>query len=159
MSTLPFHLLPEPSDNNPTPDNTPPQIANDEVDESEKLLGLDVLIVEDEAMLALDLTFAIEDAGAQVVGPVHSLDSGLELVNSADFRVDAAVLDVDLAGKDVFPIAERLRALGVPFVFHTGHGDRQHLQSMFPGCTVCTKPTLSDELIGELHRLVARNQA
>ena len=123
----------------------------------ERLLGLDILIVEDETMLALDLSFALEDAGADVLGPSYSVESALALVSRPDFRADAAVLDVDLAGHDVFPVAEKLVQLGVPFVFHTGHGDRLHLTSMFPGAVVCMKPTLSDELIARLREVIARS--
>jgi len=121
----------------------------------ERLLGLDILIVEDETMLALDLAFAFEDAGAEVIGPSHTLDAAMALVSQPGFRADAAVLDVDLAGRDVLPVAYKLVELGIPFVFHTGHGDRQHLTSLFPGAIVCMKPTLSDELVAKLRKLTA----
>lgn len=138
--------------NTPGARTVPAPSANPE----ERLLGLDILIVEDETMLALDLTFAMEDAGAEVIGPSHTLDSAMALVSNPDFRADAAVLDVDLAGKEVLPVAHQLAQLGIPFLFHTGHGDRQHLTSMFPGAIVCMKPTLSDELIERLRELIAR---
>lgn len=125
-------------------------------DPAERLLGLDILIVEDEAMLALDLSYAVEDAGAEVREIAYSLASALALVSQAGFHVDAAILDVDLGGSDVFPVAERLTALDIPFLFHTGHGDRRHLTSLFPGAAVCIKPTLQDELIETLQALVAR---
>lgn len=121
----------------------------------ERLLGLDILIVEDETMLALDLAFAFEDAGAEVIGPSHTLDAAMALVSQPGFRADAAVLDVDLAGREVLPVAYKLLELGIPFLFHTGHGDRQHLTSLFPGALVCMKPTLSDELIAKLRKLTA----
>lgn len=122
----------------------------------ERLLGLEILIVEDEVMLAHDLAFAMEDAGAEVIGPAYTLDQARGTVAEAGFQADAAILDVDLGGRDVFPVARALVELGIPFLFHTGHGDRVHLMSMFPEAMVCMKPTLDSELIAQLQELVAR---
>lgn len=156
MSNYPIFLMPGMSGRTPFDGGMNPLGGNNGQDAAERLLGLDILIVEDEAMLALDLSFAMEDAGAQVMGPVHSLDNALALVGREGFRANAAILDVDLAGRDVYPVAEKLAAMGIPFLFHTGHGDRKHLTSMFPGSVVCMKPTLHDELIGQLQALVSR---
>ena len=98
----------------------------------ERLLGLEILIVEDEVMLAHDLAFAMEDAGAEVIGPAYTLDQARGALEGTDFHADAAILDVDLGGRDVFPVARTLVEMGIPFLFHTGHGDRVHLMSMFP---------------------------
>ena len=78
-----------------------------------------ILVVEDEYMLAQDLSRDLEAAGVRVLGPVASVPETLEIVDGAE-RVDAAVLDVNLAGTMVFPLAEVLRDRGVPFVFVTG---------------------------------------
>lgn len=129
--------------------------AESKPDPAERLLGLDILIVEDEAMLALDLSLSMEDAGAEVIGPAYSLSSAMALVSEPDFRADAAILDVDLSGKDVFPVADKLHAMGIPIIFNTGHGDRKHLSSMFPGAAVCMKPTLVNDLIERLEALLA----
>ena len=56
--------------------------------------------------------------------------------------------------QDVYPVADRLLAAGVPFVFHTGHGDRTELNARFGGALVCTKPTLSEELVAALATLI-----
>ena len=71
---------------------------------SARLAGRRILIVEDEALLALDLAMSFEDAGAEVVGPAGNLQAGLRAVER-EGPIDAAVLDVDLHGKDVYPIA------------------------------------------------------
>ena len=118
----------------------------------ERLLGKRVLIVEDEALLALELQLAFEDEGAEVLGPALSLMKALETVTH-EREIDVAVLDVDLAGEDVYPIAELLLQRGVPFIFHTAHGSRNVLSGLFPGALTCTKPTLPDTLIGHLMRL------
>jgi DNA-binding response OmpR family regulator len=118
----------------------------------ERLLGKRVLIVEDEALLALELQFAFEDEGAEVLGPALSLMKALETVTHAR-EIDVAVLDVDLAGEDVYPIAELLLQRGVPFIFHTAHGSSNVLSGLFPGALTCTKPTLPDTLIAHMLRL------
>ena len=68
-------------------------------------------------------------------------------------EIDFAVLDVDIAGEDVYPIAELLLQRGVPFVFHTGHGSRAHLTQLFPAAVTLMKPTPTDELIGLAQRM------
>jgi CheY-like chemotaxis protein len=118
----------------------------------ERLLGKRVLVVEDEALLALELQLAFEDEGAEVIGPAMSLMKALETVTNAR-EIDCAVLDVDLAGEDVYPIAELLLQRAVPFVFHTGHGSRSELTQLFPGTVTLMKPTLPETLIGHLLRL------
>lgn len=115
----------------------------------ERLLGRRVLIVEDEALLALELQLAFEDEGAEVIGPALSLMAALEAVAHTR-EIDLAVLDVDLAGEEVYPIAEMLLQRGVPFVFHTGHGSRTMLTQLFPGTVTLMKPTLPETLIGYL---------
>jgi len=118
----------------------------------ERLLGRRILIVEDEAMLAMDLEFTFEDEGAEILGPALSLDAAQKLIDSEP-EIDAAVLDVDVGGHDVFPVASRLVERGVPIVFHTGHGSREELDALFPGAVTCTKPTLPAELVMQLRRL------
>ena len=79
-----------------------------------------ILVVEDEAMVSMMLEDMLADLGCRVVGPAASLNSGLKLAQDAE--VDAAVLDVNLAGEKAFPIADVLAARGVPFVYATGYG-------------------------------------
>ncbi|WP_423142058.1 response regulator [Parablastomonas sp. CN1-191] len=118
-----------------------------------RLSGRRILVVEDEAMLALDLEFAFEDAGAHVIGPAVSLDQALSLVSGVA-GIDAAVLDVDIAGRPVIPVAQALSAAGVPFVFHTGHGDRIDLLARFPGARLLMKPVLTERLVAEVVSLL-----
>ena len=118
------------------------------------LAGRRVLLVEDELMLALDVEIALTEEGAEVIGPIDDLAVGLALLDREPV-LDAAVLDIDLHGEDVFPLAERLRARGVPFLFHTGHGDRTALARHFAGVPVCTKPVLSERLVDAVKGLLA----
>jgi CheY-like chemotaxis protein len=117
-----------------------------------RLSGKRILIVEDEALVALDLELAFEDEGAEIVGPALSLGHALDLLEGEQ-AIAGAVLDVDLGGLDVFPVAEILRERGVPFIFHTGHATRESLELLFPGSVTCTKPTQPSTLITELLRL------
>ena len=85
------------------------------------LTGRRVLVVEDESLVAMLLETILEDMGCTPVGPAATVDDGLKM--ATDEQLDAALLDVNVAGKQVFPIAEMLKARGVPFVFSTGYGE------------------------------------
>jgi two-component sensor histidine kinase len=84
------------------------------------LKGSRVLIVEDAVLLALELETGLSDAGATVIGPAYELEEALALL---DQPIDAAVLDANLNGHSVTPVAEVLSQRGVPFVFATGYGE------------------------------------
>lgn len=89
-----------------------------------KLNGKRILVVEDEPLVSMLLEDGLLDAGAQVVGPASTIDEALRLVErlEADGGIDAAVLDINIDGKHVSPVADRLAGLGVPFLFATGYG-------------------------------------
>lgn len=82
-----------------------------------------ILIVEDEPLIAMDLQFIFEDCGYGVLGPVGSVDMALHLLD--DTQPDVAVLDANLCGHSVAPVAERLRSLGVPFVLSSAYDAAQ----------------------------------
>lgn len=89
---------------------------------SQAFAGRRVLVVEDESLVAMLLETILEDMGCVPVGPAATVDEGLQLAGGGQ-PLDAALLDVNVAGKQVFPIAEALKARGVPFVFSTGYGE------------------------------------
>jgi DNA-binding response OmpR family regulator len=111
-----------------------------------------ILVVEDDFLVAKLLAEILESVGWQVVGPVERLARALDAAASEDF--DAAVLDVNLGGQTVYPVAEVLDARRVPFVFVTAHG-REALPSLFSGRPHLGKPFAPRELIGTVARLVA----
>ena len=84
------------------------------------LRGARVLIVEDAVLLAMELETSLADAGARVIGPAYELEEALAML---DQPIDAAVLDANLNGQSVAPVAQALAARGVPFVFATGYGE------------------------------------
>ncbi|MGV9008747.1 response regulator [Brevundimonas sp.] len=89
---------------------------------SQPLSGRNILIVEDETLVAMLLETILEDMGCTPVGPASTVDEGLALIESGT-AMDAALLDVNVAGVKIFPIAEALTARGIPFVFSTGYGE------------------------------------
>jgi CheY-like chemotaxis protein len=89
---------------------------------SVSLQGVRLLLVEDEAMVAIMLEEMLAGLGCEVVGVAGSVAQGLDATEDADQRLDAAILDVNLGGEKVYPVADRLAAKGVPFMFSTGYG-------------------------------------
>ena len=96
-------------------------------DRAAGLTGKRVLVVEDEALVAMLVEDELRGAGAEVIGPAPSVDDALRLVEAiaADGGISAAVLDINLGGRHVAPVADRLAALGVPFLFATGYGENR----------------------------------
>jgi two-component SAPR family response regulator len=80
---------------------------------------LKVLVVEDESIVALDIENMLEEIGCKVVASVPRLVKALYLASFLD--IDLAVLDINLAGEVVYPLAFRLAERGIPFVLSTGY--------------------------------------
>lgn len=97
-----------------------------------------VLVVEDEYLLADQLCSHLAAAGAVVVGPVGSVAKALALLSGSE-AVDGAVLDVNLRGEMVFPIADRLAGLHLPFVLASGY-DSAVIPTRFKDVARCQKP-------------------
>jgi CheY-like chemotaxis protein len=87
---------------------------------SSSLQGARVLVVEDEAMLSVILQDMLVDLGCVVAGTAAKLDGALEMARTSEY--DVALLDVNLGGKRVDPVAEAIRARGTPIIFVTGYG-------------------------------------
>ena len=102
------------------------------------LQGCRVLVVEDEYMLAYDLCRTLQDAGACVLGPVESVDGAIALLKQ-ERDIHGAVLDINLGGQMVFPVADALALRGVPFVFATGY-QKEIVPSNYNFVTRCEKP-------------------
>ena len=83
------------------------------------LKGLRVALVEDEFMIAEELAEILVDEGAEVAGPYSNLPRALEMMSTG--RVDVALLDVNLGGTPIYPVANLLAERGIPFVFMTGY--------------------------------------
>ncbi len=118
----------------------------------EPLRGTKILVIEDEAILALDLALTIAEVGASVEGPIHRLEHAMSLPDLQS--LDAAVLDVDINGSEVFPFADRLQSEGIPVLFHTGRTDLTYLRMNYPRSEIVRKPSPTREILQLLARVV-----
>jgi DNA-binding response OmpR family regulator len=121
------------------------------------LAGSRILVVEDEAVIALDLTEALTDAGAAVVGPAMTLRAALR--HAINGELSAALLDVRLGTETVFPVAKILFDRGIPLAFHTGDPDASTLRRAWPESEILTKCATREAIVGALAKLLARRRA
>ena len=106
------------------------------------MIGLDpsalrILIVEDEALVALMIEDMVGDMGFSVAGVASTLDEAMSKVGSIDF--DFAILDMNLFGRESRPVAEALVAKDIPFIFATGYA-KAGVPGYVPGIPVLGKP-------------------
>jgi DNA-binding response OmpR family regulator len=107
--------------------------------------------VEDELLIAMTLERILRPEGCVIVGPFPRVEPGLKAAR--DEPLDAAVLDVNLAGKRVDPIAKELAERKIPFVFTTGY-DRDMLPAEHADRPTLAKPFRPTQLINELLALL-----
>ncbi|WP_150293126.1 response regulator [Sphingobium estronivorans] len=108
------------------------------------LHGRRLLLVEDETLIAFELTAILKDAGIAVSGPVSTVDQALEQIAQADF--DGALVDGNLQGQSVDAIVHALAARNIPFLFVSGY-DSDHLPAEFEGVAVIGKPFKPEALL------------
>ena len=125
----------------PTPGSPPPSS------------GRLVLVVEDEFLIALDLEQLLRRHGWRVLGPAATVDQALRLLRGA--APDVALLDVNLRGEPVTPVAEELRARGVPFVLASAYDGPGLVAAALAGAPAVGKPTDERRLLAALARAVA----
>lgn len=111
--------------------------------------GKRILVVEDEALVAMLLEDLLADLGCEVVGPAMRLNEGLELAQRNG--IDAAILDINLAGERSYPIADLLEERRVPHLFVTGYG---HSGRAGRGDRVLKKPYCAPELQAALAQML-----
>jgi CheY-like chemotaxis protein len=116
------------------------------VDEPSKLTGSRVFVVEDEMLVSMLVEDILSDFGCIVIGPAAKLDDAIGIAESE--QIDIALLDINLGGTRVFPVAHVLAGRGVPFVFVSGYGD-QALEAPFEKRPVLQKP-FNPEAIGDV---------
>ncbi len=113
-----------------------------------------VLVVEDEFIIALDLSETVKDLGYALDGPYADKEHAFIAV---DQRLpDCAILDVYTGDGEVFPLADALTDAGVPIIFHSGHVTPDQVHQRYPDALACTKPCPPDLLIGLLNEAVDR---
>ena len=116
-----------------------------------EISGTRVLLVEDEGLVALMIEDMLEELGLKVVASAAHVTKACELATKASF--DLALLDVNLAGELVFPVARILRDRKIPFLFSTGYGGPP-LEQEFREAPAIGKPFSIDQLSEKLRTLL-----
>ncbi|QDA36777.1 response regulator (plasmid) [Paracoccus liaowanqingii] len=107
------------------------------------LAGRNVLLVEDDYLIAEDMTFELEAGGAKVIGPAASVAAAIELIGQTEL-IDGAIVDINLQGIMSWPVADALLRREVSFVFTTGY-DSNFIPNCYVEIVRCEKPTLLDK--------------
>lgn len=113
--------------------------------------GKRMLVVEDEFLIALDIERILESVGVTTIVTASRVAQALDLV-MASGPFDAAVLDLKLEKETSTPVAERLHAAGVPFVFLTGGAPTAEITARFPNAPVVGKPFDTDSLLAAVQQ-------
>lgn len=116
---------------------------------AKSLAGLRILVVEDESLIGMLAEDLLEQLGCRMVGLVSSLGKALDMAKRTD--IDFALLDVDINGERVYPVAAALQARGVPFVFMSGYGG---LDGPWSGRRVVQKPFDLEQLRREIEQAI-----
>lgn len=115
------------------------------------LSGRRFLVIEDEPLIGLDIVAALEEAQAQVEGPVATAEKAFEVIGRTS--LDGALLDANLHGRPVDDIASALTGRNVPFVFVTGHG-RDGLPKSFREVAILSKPCSQQQVVNAAAQLI-----
>ena len=104
-----------------------------------------ILIVEDEPFVAMDLAFEVESINGVVVGPTATVAQALTILS--DTEVAGAILDANLADRDITPVAVLLWERGIPFVLHSGKGVPAELAAIIPRLPNIAKPERASAVV------------
>lgn len=116
--------------------------------------GLTILVVEDEFLLAYSLEEELRALGYNVLGPFSDRDQATQSSRSQAF--DMAILDINLGGDMVYPLADELASRHIPFIFLTGYGT-PNLPERFRACRRLSKPYDIKDLMRELAHVGKRS--
>jgi two-component SAPR family response regulator len=119
--------------------------------ETPVLAGLRVIVVEDELLVSMLIEDILVEQNCVIVGPFHRVDLALETARGGE--VDLAVLDVNVAGVKVWPVAEILESRRIPFLLLSGYGP-DAVPADHPEWPVCAKPFRPEMLIAMLMKQV-----
>ena len=118
--------------------------------------ALPVLVVEDDAVQALDVMEMLKEAGASVIGPVASMEAAIAAVRAKSCA--AAIIDFRLGDFNAIPLGEELHRQQIPFVIYTGYDCLGVLPRHWEGCRVVVKPAAAGELVRTVAALVRWRQ-
>jgi CheY-like chemotaxis protein len=119
-----------------------------------RFAGLRVLIVEDELVVAMELEALLRDLGCIVLDPAPTVRKALRIL--AEEQPDVAVLDVNVRGERVTPVAEALEAQGILFILLTGYGSERLHDKALQAATCLHKPVDGRQLAKVLLEVLAR---
>ena len=136
-----------------------PDAADSAEHAAQPAIAARILVVEDSALILMLLEEIVEDAGWQIVGPASRVPEGLALAREQ--QIDAAILDMNLAGTMSWDIAVALQSRGIPFMFSTGYDAPTVMPDALRGAPVINKPFQVEDVRRRLLQLVvqARKQA
>jgi CheY-like chemotaxis protein len=119
--------------------------------------GKTILVAEDDFLISIGLKALLERCGARVVGPVSSVEEGVEVLDGdrQDGKIDAAVLDISLSDGDVYPLARALGRHEIPFVLLTGVSEPQ-VASEFWSAPMLLKPASPIAVLSAIKTLIAQ---
>ena len=118
------------------------------------LSGKAIMVVEDEYLIAITIEATLTDMGAEVIWPFSHVDAALAALEAGKPAPHAAILDINVRGRPVFPVAERLKERNIPFVFATGY-DNWAIPPALAHATRFEKPTDPTVLARALADLLA----
>lgn len=107
-----------------------------------------VLVVDDEVLIALDVALTLEDAGYRVLGPALTLEQAMALIERE--KPDAAVLDINIGSRTVWPLAKRLSEERIPMVFASANLGHRELQEEFSDQPRLSKPVSGQGVVSTL---------
>ncbi len=109
------------------------------------LRGARVLVVEDDAILLMDMEMILRRAGAEIVGSCRTIDDALATVRKQPLSI--AVLDVRIGGETIAPVVRQLGKHGTPFIFYTGQVGRDPALAEWPGSKIVAKPASGGTIV------------
>jgi len=117
-----------------------------------------LLVIEDEALIAMELECVLEDLGHNVLGVAGSVTEAMELVRACNEEVDVAILDANLGGATAVPVAEALVDAGTPFIITSGYEQHDLIRRGF-NAPVVGKPYHEEDIADALTEIARRRRA
>ena len=111
------------------------------------LQGKNILVAEDQVIPAMGLEVKLRYSGVHSIRICDRMAACMSVIDGDFFEPDAAIIDIDMAGKDGRELARELQARGIPFIFHTGSTDADQIASEFGGAQVVQKPSTEAEIL------------
>ncbi len=121
------------------------------------LTGARLLVVEDDAILLMELEAILRAAGAEIVGLCRTVNEALTTLQSE--HISAAVLDVKVGKETIAPVARQLGRRGTPFVFYTGQVANDPALAEWSGCEVIAKPAKTKAIVATVAEVLRRSMA